>query len=168
MYSDECTVGAVYVLYGEWFINDWYLSIKVWRRGAQLLWTCPHWLLEAALNLVRWYHFRSDYIRQSANGSVPLQVVTTWCKILLACFLLLVDAFTALQVTNHFKYFKTSYLFRSVAGESAIIICSSWRNLTFREKYQNVPCEYFFKQLANQYMNILSYLSWLIPGKFCS
>ena len=70
---------------------------KVWRRGVHLLWTCPYWLGEAILNFVRWHHFRSDYVR---TGSVPVQLVTTWTKIFLAVFLIVVDACTAFQVCD--------------------------------------------------------------------
>ena len=74
---------------------------KVWQRGVYLLWTCSHWIAEAILNLVRWHHFRINYIKETdAFGSVPVQIVTTWIKIFVAVFLLIVDVSTAFQVTR--------------------------------------------------------------------
>jgi hypothetical protein len=74
-------------------------ATQVWQRGLYLLWTCPHWLAEAILNLVRWHHFRVNDVRETAAlKSVEVQLVTTWIKIFLAVFLLIVDASTAFQV----------------------------------------------------------------------
>ncbi|KZR99350.1 Sulfonylurea receptor 2B-like protein, partial [Daphnia magna] len=73
----------------------------VWQRAVYLLWLCPQWLAEAALNFVRWRHFHFDYTRETdAVGSVAIQLVITWMKIILAVFLFVVDASTALQVTR--------------------------------------------------------------------
>ncbi|XP_057378942.1 uncharacterized protein LOC130700962 [Daphnia carinata] len=72
--------------------------IEVWQRAAYLLWLCPQWLAEAILNFVRWRHFHLDYTRDTdAVGSVAIQLVITWMKIMLAVFLFVVDATTALQ-----------------------------------------------------------------------
>uniref|UniRef100_A0A0N8CA55 ATP-binding cassette sub-family C member n=1 Tax=Daphnia magna TaxID=35525 RepID=A0A0N8CA55_9CRUS len=72
--------------------------IEVWQRAVYLLWLCPQWLAEAALNFVRWRHFHFDYTRETdAVGSVAIQLVITWMKIMLAVFLFVVDASTALQ-----------------------------------------------------------------------
>lgn len=91
-----------------------------------MLWTCPYWLTEAILNLVRWHHFRLDYANQTADGrsDVPLQQVTTWTKTFLAVSLLIVDVFSSWQVKSRYVTHITigSHNFRSQPGSTRIII----------------------------------------------